>query len=76
MTGADGEGNDSLFGPMLIPWIASGPRLKRRQVIDAAISTTDTAATAAHLLGIHLPDDAPGRPVLDAFVVEATSLVP
>lgn len=51
---------------MNIPWIAAGPGV-RPVVLSTAINTTDTAATAAWALGLPLPPEWDGRPVLEAF---------
>jgi hypothetical protein len=52
---------------MKIPWIAHGPRIRPGHVIAQPISTVDTAATIAHLLGLELGSDATGRPVREAL---------
>jgi predicted AlkP superfamily pyrophosphatase or phosphodiesterase len=51
---------------MTIPWIASGPFI-HPGLMTSSISTTDTAATAAFVLGLPLPADWDGRPVMEAF---------
>jgi arylsulfatase A-like enzyme len=51
---------------MTIPWIIVGPRIGPERQLLTPISTVDTAATAAYILGIPLPG-ASGRPVLEAF---------
>lgn len=50
-----------------IPWIVAGPGVRRGHALGASISTTDTAATAAHVLGLTLVPEAPGRPVLEPW---------
>jgi phosphopentomutase len=50
-----------------IPWIVSGPRIRRGHAIAQPISTVDSAATAAHVLGLQLRGDAVGRFVQEAF---------
>ena len=54
-----------------IPWIANGPRLRRgfdlTQLVDLDLRTEDTCATACWLLGIALPANFDGKPVLQAF---------
>lgn len=52
---------------MTIPWIIAGPRIRQDYAIAAPVSTMDTAATAAFLLGLTLPTDVGGKPVLEAF---------
>jgi hypothetical protein len=51
-----------------IPWIISGPHVRRGHRIRTAISTTDTAATIAELLKLPMPAGAVGRPVFDALL--------
>lgn len=51
---------------MNIPWVAAGPGV-RPVVLSTAVNTTDTAATAAWALGLPLPPEWDGRPVLEAF---------
>jgi len=50
-----------------IPWIISGPGVKRGHAIAAPVSTVDTAPTILFALGIEPPPVWVGRPVLDAF---------
>jgi predicted AlkP superfamily pyrophosphatase or phosphodiesterase len=52
---------------MTIPWIIAGPRIRQGYVITAPVSTLDTAATAAFVLGLTLPQDITGKPVMEAF---------
>jgi predicted AlkP superfamily pyrophosphatase or phosphodiesterase len=51
---------------MTIPWIITGPGV-HHAVLPTNINTTDTAATAAWALGLPLPQDWDGMPVLEAF---------
>lgn len=51
---------------MTIPWIIAGPGV-RHAVLPTNVNTTDTAATAAWALGLPLPQDWDGMPVLEAF---------
>jgi arylsulfatase A-like enzyme len=51
---------------MRIPWIVAGPHIPVR-ALTRSIVTTDTAATAAWVLGLSLSGGATGRPVLEAF---------
>ncbi len=52
---------------MTIPWIIAGPRIREAYALTAAVSTMDTAATAGFILGLTLPADLTGKPVLEAF---------
>lgn len=56
---------------MRIPWIAAGPRIPAGLELRTPVRTEDTAATAAYLLGLALPEAAVGRPVLEAFGVRS-----
>jgi predicted AlkP superfamily pyrophosphatase or phosphodiesterase len=51
---------------MTIPWIASGPGIKAVE-LTTSIQTMDTAATAAYALGLPIPPEWDGIPVLEAF---------
>jgi len=61
---------------MTIPWIAAGPRIAADRRLSGRVHTTDTAATAAFVLGLTLAPDAVGRPVLEAFTAAAASAPP
>src|SRR5688572_19911105 len=56
-----------------IPWVIAGPSTARGRQLSASISTMDTAATAAFILGVALQPDAPGRAVYEAFVSKQAS---
>jgi predicted AlkP superfamily pyrophosphatase or phosphodiesterase len=45
-----------------IPWIAIGPGVAQNSVLDADVSTVDTAATALGALGLPLPPQIAGLP--------------
>ncbi len=69
---ADHGGHGSSHGTtdrldMTIPWIVAGPRIRPGYAITGPVSTLDTTATAAYVLGLTLPADVPGKPVLEAF---------
>jgi arylsulfatase A-like enzyme len=51
---------------LTIPWIVSGPGVLPGP-LTSFVHTTDTAATAAYLLGLPLPAEWDGRPVTEAF---------
>jgi hypothetical protein len=68
---ADHGGHDTEHGStqpedMTIPWVITGPGVVTGQ-LKTAIHTTDTAATAAWALGLPLPAEWDGLPVLEAF---------
>lgn len=56
-----------------IPWIASGPGLRKgfdlTQLAEVEVRTEDTAATALYLLGAPMPLYLLGKPVLAAFEI-------
>jgi len=51
---------------MTIPWIASGPGIQAGE-LTTSMYTMDTAATAAYALGLPIPAEWDGLPVLEAF---------
>jgi predicted AlkP superfamily pyrophosphatase or phosphodiesterase len=68
---ADHGGHDTTHGSnlpedMTIPWIASGPGINTGE-LTAPVYTMDTAATAAYALGLPIPAEWDGVPVLEAF---------
>jgi arylsulfatase A-like enzyme len=74
---ADHGGHDTTHGSsrtedMTIPWIISGPGVKPG-LLTTDINTTDTAATAAWALGLPLPEEWDGLPVLEAFGLADTT---
>ncbi|MDB6078426.1 MAG: phosphodiesterase, partial [Akkermansiaceae bacterium] len=50
-----------------IPWVVWGKGVKPGFTIHAAVVQYDTAATALWLLGVPIPEDFWGRPVISAF---------
>jgi len=68
---ADHGGHDTTHGynvaeDMTIPWVISGPRVKPG-ALTTQIHTMDTAATAAFVMGLPLPQEWDGVPVYEAF---------
>lgn len=68
---ADHGGHENSHGSdatedMIIPWITWGQGVVPGSA-PQGVRTMDTAATALWLLGIGVPDDWVGRPVLDAY---------
>lgn len=68
---ADHGGHDTTHGStmpedMTIPWIASGPGIRPKQ-LTTTVHTMDTAATAAFALGLDIPAEWDGVPVYEAF---------
>jgi arylsulfatase A-like enzyme len=52
---------------MIIPWVAWGAGVKKNFLITAPVTTYDSAATALYALGIPIPAEFDGKPVLSAF---------
>jgi predicted AlkP superfamily pyrophosphatase or phosphodiesterase len=52
---------------MTIPWLAVGPGVATGITLQSEIVTYDTAATALYALGLSLPDQWDGQPVLEIF---------
>lgn len=70
---ADHGGSDYGHGTnaathMTIPWVIAGPRIRSATALSVRVNTTDTAVTAAYILGIRIPDPLSGRVVSEAFV--------
>jgi len=63
---ANNHGSDTACD-MTIPWVVSGPGTLRGYRLSTAVHTTDTAATAAYVLGVDLPAGVTGEPVTEAF---------
>ncbi|MBF8255819.1 MAG: Sulfatase protein [Anaerolineales bacterium] len=57
----------SLPEDMTIPWIVAGPGVVAGTRLTSPITVYDTAATALWALGLSLPADIAGRPVVEAF---------
>lgn len=74
---ADHGGHDTTHGydlteDMTIPWVISGPRVKPGK-LTTQVHITDTAATAAFVLGLPLPPEWDGAPILEAFGLPITA---
>jgi arylsulfatase A-like enzyme len=52
---------------MTIPWIIAGPGVTAGMELGEDIRITDTAITVLWVLGLPLPENAAGRPVVEAF---------
>jgi len=76
---ADHGGHDLTHGTyrnedMLIPWIVYGAGVSEGAAIGVPVSVMDTAATAVWILGLSVPADWDGRPVVEAFGLQAAPL--
>ena len=72
---ADHGGHDNTHGTkrpedMTIPWVINGPGIQPN-ILPVPIETMDTAATAAWALGLPIPPEWDGIPVLEAFGLPA-----
>jgi predicted AlkP superfamily pyrophosphatase or phosphodiesterase len=68
---SDHGGHDTSHGSrlpedMTIPWIASGAGVQP-VALTSPVTTTDTAATAAFVLDLPIPDEWDGVPIYEAF---------
>nr|WP_121270764.1 alkaline phosphatase [Pedobacter schmidteae] len=61
-----GHGGKSL-DEVQIPWIITGPGVRKNHELKDVIITYDTAATLAWIMGLQQPQSWRGRPVLEAF---------
>ena len=52
---------------LTIPWILSGPGIRRHHAIQTPIAIYDTAPTLAHLLDVSFPEIWTGQPVYEAL---------
>ena len=69
---SDHGGHDQSHGSssaedMTIPWIVAGPGVVAGRTLSRRVVVYDTAATAMWALGLDLPSDLDGHPVLEAF---------
>jgi phosphopentomutase len=69
---ADHGGHERLHGSdlpedMTIPWLAVGPGIPAGLTIAGEIISYDTAATALYALGVPVPPEWDGEPVLEIF---------
>jgi predicted AlkP superfamily pyrophosphatase or phosphodiesterase len=76
---ADHGGHDKTHGTsqkedMTIPWIVYGAGVAEGLAIEVPVSIMDTAATAVWGLGFAVPADWDGRPVVEAFGLQAEPL--
>jgi predicted AlkP superfamily pyrophosphatase or phosphodiesterase len=76
---ADHGGHDLTHGTnlkedMTIPWIIYGAGVVAGEPITVPVSVMDTAATAVWGLGLAVPADWDGRPVVEAFGLQAEAL--
>jgi phosphopentomutase len=63
--GTSHGGNDP--ESMTIPWIINGPGIRTGYEIDEGVMIYDTAVTVAWALGLPLPEQWDGRPIIEAF---------
>jgi arylsulfatase A-like enzyme len=58
----------STMAELEIPWILSGPGIKKDHELKTAVNTFDTAVTAAAILGIRKHPAWIGKPIREAFI--------
>jgi predicted AlkP superfamily pyrophosphatase or phosphodiesterase len=69
---ADHGGHEHAHGldipeDMTIPWVLAGAGVKKNYQITGPVRIYDTAPTIAHLLGLSIPKEWQGRPVMEAL---------
>ena len=69
---SDHGGHDHVHGTghpddLTIPWIISGPGIRRNHLLETAVCLLDTAPTLAHAMGLRPPGSWQGAAVLEAF---------
>jgi arylsulfatase A-like enzyme len=50
-----------------IPWLAVGPGVSTGLLLTRPVNTYDTAATALYALGLTIPENWDGQPILEIF---------
>ncbi|HUX75199.1 MAG TPA: alkaline phosphatase family protein [Anaerolineae bacterium] len=65
--GHDFDHGAGLAEDLTVPWIISGPGVRRGHSVTAPVGITDTAPTIAHLLGLPMPPEWTGRVVTEAL---------
>ncbi|MBE0699237.1 MAG: alkaline phosphatase family protein [Anaerolineaceae bacterium] len=69
--GGHGHGHgEDCADDMAIPWILSGPGVKHGAKLSTAVKIYDTAPTIAALLGLPIPREWQGQPVVEAWEAE------
>jgi arylsulfatase A-like enzyme len=66
----------SLADDVTIPWIIAGPGVVPGRQLSVPVAIQDTTPTILWAMGIPIPTDMDGFPVLDAFSVNALSCLP
>jgi len=67
-----GHGGESMV-EIEVPWIISGPGIKKGMLLESPNDLTNTAPTIAKILGLKVPPEWIGRAVNDIFVSTAAS---
>lgn len=67
-----GHGGESMI-EIEVPWIISGPGIKKNVLLESPNDLANTAPTIAKILGLKVPSEWIGRFVTDVFVSKATS---
>jgi hypothetical protein len=67
-----GHGGESMV-EIEVPWIISGPGIKKNVLLESPNDLTNTAPTIAKILGLKIPAEWIGRPVNDVFTSKTAS---
>ncbi len=67
--GQDFDHDAGLAEDLTIPWIISGPGIRRSHQITSAVNIIDTAPTIAYFLGLPTPAEWSGRVVTEVLAV-------
>jgi len=66
------HGGESML-ELEVPWIISGPGVKKNVLLETPNDNTNTAPTIAYILGLKIPAEWIGKPVNEAFISRTKS---
>jgi len=72
---AYGHGGESMI-ELEVPWIITGPGIKKNALLDLPNDHSNTALTISRILGLKTPAEWIGRPVNEAFVSKSATPKP
>jgi hypothetical protein len=67
-----GHGGESLI-EIEVPWIITGPGIKKNVLLETPNDNANTAPTIARILGLKTPAEWIGKPVNEAFITKTAS---
>ncbi len=70
-----GHGGESMI-EFEVPWIISGPGIKKNALLEMPNDLANTALTIARILGLKTPTEWIGRPVNEAFITKTAAPKP